>query len=269
MHGDSWVLAWWALMSGIGTLNIGLWVYSARRFAREGTGPHWFRRRHLILSGIYAFICAFRSMLPRADVQRICLVDSWWSTILVGRSVATIAELSFVAQWALLLREYGEAAGSRVVAAVSRLIVPLIGFAECCSWYAVLNTNYLGNTFEESTWTVTATLTASGMVLLRRRAAGSARTLLTVGVVLTIGYVAFMTNVDVPMYFNRWRADEAAHRAYFSIGAGLHDVATRWVPDRSFEAWRTEMPWMGLYFSIAVWASLYLTHAPRWRASLK
>ena len=29
-----------------------------------------------------------------------------------------------------------------------------------------------------------------------------------------------------------------------------------------FEHWRTEMLWMSLYFSVAVWISLSLIHAP-------
>lgn len=216
-----------------------------------------------MLSGCYALICGFRSVMPRADVQRICLVDSWFSTILVGRSLATLAEVSFVAQWALLLREYAEDAGAPLANALSRVLVPLILFAETCSWYAVLTTNYLGNTLEESTWTLTATLMTVGMVSLWPRARGSVRRFLSAAIVAALGYILFMSTVDVPMYFARWQADEHAGRAYFSLVAGLHDVATRWVPTRSLADWRQEMPWMSLYFSLAVWMSLYLPQAPR------
>jgi len=63
------------------------------------------RRWLLVLSAGYVLGCAYRSALPVYDVQRLCLFDSWLSSVIVGRSVATIAELCFVAQWALLLRE--------------------------------------------------------------------------------------------------------------------------------------------------------------------
>ena len=43
-------------------------------------------------------------------------------------------------------------AGVKWVEAVSYVIVPAIAFAECCSWCAVLTTNYMGNAIEESTW---------------------------------------------------------------------------------------------------------------------
>jgi hypothetical protein len=41
----------------------------------------------LLLCAAYVFGCAFRSFLPRADVQRICLFDTWLSSVVVGRSV--------------------------------------------------------------------------------------------------------------------------------------------------------------------------------------
>ena len=50
----------------------------------------------LLLCAAYVFGCAFRSLLPRADVQRICLFDTWLSSVVVGRSVATVAEICFV-----------------------------------------------------------------------------------------------------------------------------------------------------------------------------
>ena len=56
------------------------------------------------LCAAYVFGCAFRSVLPRADVQRICLFDTWLSSVLVGRSVATLAEVCFIIQWSIVLR---------------------------------------------------------------------------------------------------------------------------------------------------------------------
>jgi len=46
------------------------------------------RRRQLMLSAPFVFGCAFRSIFPRADVQRICVIDSWMSAVAIGRTVA-------------------------------------------------------------------------------------------------------------------------------------------------------------------------------------
>ena len=67
---------------------------------------------------------------------------------MVGRSVATVAELCFVAQWALLLREVSQATGSAFGLSVAP-DVPLIVIAETCSWYSVLTTSNLGHVVEE------------------------------------------------------------------------------------------------------------------------
>ena len=53
--------------------------------------PRW---ALLLFCAAYVFGCAFRSFLPRADVQRICLFDTWLSSAFIGRSVATVAEVS-------------------------------------------------------------------------------------------------------------------------------------------------------------------------------
>ena len=66
----------------------------------------------LFLSAAYVFGCAFRSFLPRADIQRICLFDTWLSSATVGRSVATVAEICFAAQWAIILHQLGTMTGA-------------------------------------------------------------------------------------------------------------------------------------------------------------
>ena len=121
----------------------------------------------VLLCAAYVFGCAFRSVLPRADVQRICLFDTWLSSVFVGRSVATIAEICFVVQWAIVLRYLASLTQIGHGAATSRTpIVPLILLAECCSWYAVITTSYLGNTVENSIWAVTFLLIAVALLRL-------------------------------------------------------------------------------------------------------
>jgi hypothetical protein len=221
------------------------------------------------LAGVYAVICAFRSIWPRADVERYALFDSWISTVLVGRAVATVAELCFVAQWSLALRQAAKVAGSKPAERIAMVAVPLIAVAECFSWYAVISTNFLGNVVEESIWTVTGLLAVTASALLRPRYQGAARQFLRLGVISALVYVAFMSMRDVPMYFHRWLADEAVHKHYFSLRDGLSDLASRCVVTDSFEKWREEIPWMTLYFSVAVWFSLALCVAPLRKSSLQ
>jgi hypothetical protein len=259
------VYVWWGALSALAGVNVAVWMVSTRAYLlrRESARARVERMPHVWLSAGYVLGCGFRGLLPRADVQRIVLVDSWLSSVLVGRSVATVAELCFAAQWALLLGELAAARRNALAGAVARMVLPLIALAEVCSWYAVLSTSYLGNTLEQSIWTATVALVALALLGLCWEARGGLRVALGLGIVLSAGFVAFMCTVDVPMYLTRFLADEAEGRPYLSLAAGFSDVATRWVVTHALSDWRDEMAWMALYFSVAVWISIGLVHAPR------
>jgi hypothetical protein len=262
---------WWVALSLVTVFNLGFWIYACTTFMRRRTGapPTYVARwPHVLLSLGYVLGCGFRALLPRADVQRICLYDSWLSSVMVGRSVATVAELCFVAQWALLLREMSEAERDRVGLALSRFVFPMIVVAEVCSWYAVLTTNYLGNALEQSIWTLTAGLVAVSLFgLWRRSLPGQQRTFLGLALLISGGFVLFMCSVDVPMYLTRWHADQTQGRAYLSLAEGLRDVSERWVVTHGWQDWSEEISWMSLYFSFAVWLSIGMVHAPHWGRS--
>jgi hypothetical protein len=259
--------AWWAILCAISAVNLVAWSLTAAAVwrQREQTEPelYAFRRWQVGLSAVFVLVCAFRSVFPRADVQRICLHDSWLSSVMLGRSLATVAELCFAAQWAMLLREIGLRTDSLGPQWASRLIVPFIAVAEVCSWYAVITTSYIGNTFEESIWAMTALLATVSAASVWSRLAARHRPLLATGLVFGAAYVAFMTTVDVPMYFSRWLADRASGRMYLTLAEGLRDVSFRWVVAHGWQAWRTEIPWMSLYFTVTVWASIALMNLPR------
>jgi hypothetical protein len=56
-------------------------------------------------------------------------------------------------------------------------------------------------------------------------------------------------------------ADEASGRQYLSILQGVLDVSERRIVSHRWDDWRTEIAWMSLYFSVAVWISISLIHA--------
>jgi hypothetical protein len=186
--------------------------------------------------------------------------------VMIGRSVATVAELAFMAQWALLLGESSSSGQRDVARIVSRILVPIIAVAELCSWYAVLSTNYLGNAIEQSIWTFASALVVIGLVVRER---GTRQRFVGIASALIGAYILFMSMVDVPMYIHRWRADEQARRPYLSFIQGVNDASFRRVVTRDWEPWHEEVPWMSLYFSTGVWVSLWLVRAaPAGRASV-
>jgi hypothetical protein len=170
--------------------------------------------------------------------------------------------LCFVTQWALLLREISRATGSVVGRTASVAIVPLIAIAETCSWYSVLTTSNLGHVLEESIWGLSAGLLVASLIAIWPRSDARLRPLLAAWCAAGIAYIAFMFLVDVPMYWSRWLADESSGRNYLSLAQGVLDVSGRWVVSHRWEDWKNEIAWMSMYFSVAVWLSIALIHAP-------
>jgi hypothetical protein len=252
---------WWSLLTLVSGINIAVWFVLYRQLHEQPTGDLAGTSNielMLLLCAAYVFGCAFRSFLPRADVQRICLFDTWLSSVVVGRSVATVAEISFAAQWAIILHRLGTMTGADTTLNVAWVVVPLILVAECFSWYGVVTTNYLGNAIENSIWAVAFLLVGIGLCRLLPEFDGPVRVVLAGAIVGIAGYLVFLMTVDVPMYLSRWWTEIAGGGKFLGPLEGLRDASTRWVVTRDFVQWKDEIAWMSLYFSVAVWASLAL-----------
>ena len=266
---------WWSFLTLVSGANIAAWFMLYREFHDNPLGsaasPSDIQSM-LVLCAAYVFGCAFRSVLPRADVQRICLFNTWLSSVMIGRTVATIAEVCFAAQWVIIMGRLGAMTGADTTVNASLAILPLIVIAECFSWYAVLTRNFLLNAIENSLWAVAFFIIAIGLCRLLPEFNGPVRVALVVAIVGIAGYLAFLLTIDVPMYLSRWRAGVAEGSNLLGIIEGLRDVSTRWVVTHDVEHWKGEIAWMSLYFSAAVWASLALCvvytlddHLPRYR----
>jgi hypothetical protein len=260
---SSAVVSWWHCLCLLAAVNIVAWSLAARALRRHQAGmsarAYTACRIQLALSGVYVFGCAFRSVLPVYDIPRLGLFDTWLSSVAVGRSVATIAELCFVGQWALVLNATAQSTGSVLARIVSLLLMPLIATAEICSWHAVLTTSNLGHVAENSLWATSAVLVIAATISLLPHYTAVRRRVLLAWCLAGLAYVGFMFFIDVPTYWLRHLADQAANRHYLSFAQGLADVAHRRVVSYRWEDWKSEVVWMTGYFSIGVWFSISLT----------
>lgn len=256
------VLWWYRLLCLAAVLNIVLWSLSAAAVGPHGeAGANPACRLQLFLSAVYVLGCAFRSLLPVYDIPRIVLVDSPLSSVMIGRSVATIAEVCFAAQWALLLHRAAVLGDSPFGEAAAVAIVPLILLAEVCSWHAVLTTAQRGHIFENSIWGLSAVLLLAGLLAIGPRRLIELYPPMIAWWAGGIAYGVFMFGFDVPMYWARWRADQLIGRPYLSISRGAVDVWRRRVVSHRWQDWKTEVLWMSLYFTVGVWSSVSVVYA--------
>jgi len=263
------VTDWWLFLRIVAVMNCTAWLVSASVLTRHRSGysvrAYQQRRWLMSLAAVYVVGCAFRSFLPRIDLERICLVQSWLSRMSVGRSVATVAEICFMAQCALLLHIAGTSVKHRFTVKISQLLMPLIIIAECASWYAILSTNYFGHVVENSIWTVCAVLLLTSFFFLWSHSNRGQRLFLAAMMAFAGGYILFMTTIDVPMYWSRWQMELKEGLPNLSLLQGLVDASRSCVVSFEQRIWREEIPWMTLYFTVAVWVSILLPHAPMWR----
>src|SRR5499427_5316438 len=219
---------WWGLLTVVSGTNIAVWFLLYHRLGERLAGQLDSTsgvELMLVLCAAYVFGCAFRSFLPRADVQRICLFDTWLSSVLIGRSVATVAEICFAAQWAIVLRQLGGLAGSDATMNVAWLIVPLILAAQCCSWYGVMTTNYLANAIENSIWAAAFLLVGIGLCRLLPQFDGLIRLAIILGIAGIAAYLVFLITIDIPMYLNRWQQGLVDGGEFLRPLEGLRDAS--------------------------------------------
>jgi hypothetical protein len=259
-------MVWWALLCAVSIFNVMAWSASAAMAHRRSLTLHPVTRQavrlQILLSAGYVLGCAYRSAFPVYDVGRLVLVDSWLSSVVVGRSVATVAELCFAAQWALLMHGIAHASDHRFGLRVARLVLPMIVLAELCSWHAVLTTSNLGHVLEESLWGLCAAALVISLVLVWPRCNRELRPALAGAAAIGVAYVVYMFHVDVPMYWTRWLAEAEHSRVPLTLFEGLMDAASRWTVTHRWADWQSEVIWMSTYFSVAVWLSISFIHLP-------
>jgi len=246
---------WWAGLCTVSLFNVGVWLVVAW-VERPNTE---YRSWQLMLSGIYTAVCAFRAVFPRVDLERLCLWDTCFSAIFMGRFVATLAELCFAVQCALFLSRLAELTNVSYLAALAVFIVPVIVLAQLSCWYAVLTLSHLGHAIEEMLWTVAVALLAAGLAGSWFSTHGELQIFLSTALVCCGGAASLMSLIDVPMYLARRRQWREAESGYLSLGGGLQDTLARRHATCSWSIWRREVPWMTFYFSVGVWLSIGMT----------
>jgi hypothetical protein len=109
---------------------------------------------------------------------------------------------------------------------------------------------------------VSGILLAVSFISLWTRVKGVQKHFLLAMLLFCLGFITFMITVDVPMYWTRYRQDTALGVVYLSLSQGILDSAKACTVSFDWSVWRQEVVWMTLYFSVAVWVSILLVHAP-------
>lgn len=249
MDKNTWV--WWTGLRIVSVLNIGLLIITVS-FAPETPNG----LTHLICAAIYTVVCAFRSFFPRVDLERTVLIDHPFSSIVLGRSCATVAEMAFTVQCAVFAASI--ATHNHWVPYV---LLPLIAVAQLCCWTGVLTLNHLWHAAEELLWGAAMILLAF-VFIWALPGSGIFAVLLPLGIVGCAMGGFVMLILDVPMYFKRRREAIQGGEKVFGIVEGFRDATTRREATGDWSVWKHEVAWMTPYFSACVWLSIAAVWLP-------
>ena len=94
---SGWI--WYSIMVAVSVFNICI-LYIVMRQIPTNNGDvdsKIIKERKVlrVCAVIFTIVCAYRAILPRIDVPRICWYDIFLNWIIFGRLAATIAEVSW------------------------------------------------------------------------------------------------------------------------------------------------------------------------------
>ena len=201
-------LIWWAILVPIQIFNVqtAFKVHYNTPITRKN------KTRSTLLCLVYTLVCAYRAVLPRQDVSKICLFDTYLSSVFLGRTMAPIAEICFIKQIHLF---YTTNWGLKNMYD----IVGPIYIAEICSWMGCITTNELWNTSEEFIWMTTFIyIQFCNLKILTFQKYKNFKIIMTVISINTL-YIAGMIYIDIPNYIINWMTKK---HIYLSIPDGLY-----------------------------------------------
>ena len=202
------------------------------------------------------------------------MFDFYLSCAVIGRTLATIAELCFISQISILINELSEdvlnfsSLGLKLNRFCAYLIFVLILIAETISWIGILTKNQLFNCGEESLWMISiliALICFMNIFINRKKNSNNVYLNLFFFLFFLVGtmFVLYMFLVDILMYYKRWKLSEDKNMKYLGIIEGYYDASYCHELTKNYSEWKEDIMWMTPYFSFCVWASIsFITLIP-------
>jgi len=255
---DAGVLSWWRALRALAVLNISLWL--AVLYFGPVSGARG--ELQLALSGVYVLVCAYRSVLPRVDLERLVVVDTRLSSIFLGRTAATVAEICFALQLGLLVHQLGVHAGLPWVQTAAWTVPVFMVVAQGFCWHSVLTLNHITQACESLLWAAGFSWMAALLAVIALDSSGWVSALAIFGILGSTVFVAYVLSVDVPMYWRRYHHGRAQGLTYMRLHQGARDAWHRRVPSGNWTAWKADALWLTPYFSFGVWISIAIVCVP-------
>ena len=179
---------WWRALCALAALNVCLWL-AVWHFGSV-SGVHG--SLQLALSAVYVLVCAYRSVLPRVDLERLVVVDTRLSSIFLGRAAATVAEICFAVQLGMLVHQLGAHAGMPWVQTAAWVVPMFMVVAQVFCWHSVLTLNHITQAIESMLWAAGFSWMAALLGVIALGSSGWVNSLAIFGILCAMTFVAYV-----------------------------------------------------------------------------
>ena len=234
---------------------------------------------------IYTLVCTIRSIWLKKPIQQICFNNFFLSTPFIGRFISTIAELSFASQITIFVKFISNQLHSLLKIKKPSFyyincLIPIIYIAQTFCWLACITKFHLWNAVEESLWTIFAFILLIHFYKLykiipknsKNKKVNKIKNILFTKIIFVIFYILFMIFIDIPTYFKRFIDSDFNKQSNITISefiSNFYQKHSDFIPklfqlfkckiiSKDFDDWKDNIAFFTGYFSIAVWASIYL-----------
>ncbi|OLP95273.1 hypothetical protein AK812_SmicGene22640 [Symbiodinium microadriaticum] len=280
----AWALAWYSFLCSMALLNLCLAFLFLLRCGKpsEDARPYWYRFSLRWLGAVYILVVAYRSVFPADYPHRYVFWDNMMSSILIHRACATVEELAWVLQIAII---------QSFCAAQDLLLVTRLSLLCLFDAVARLMTRvdpkqvHDEKSYQETCWAIAfaiglpvyvhllfATYRRSQECHCKKQPAEVGReatcgcfTGLHFAIALTIfclGYVPYMAAVDVPSYWEAYDVQKLEGIEPNGFKQGVWNAFTYREQTRALSSWQSNLLWKTVYFTLGPWLSLAMMTAP-------
>lgn len=225
---------------------------------------------YFILVAIYVIVCGIRSLWPRLDTKCICVFDNKISSPLIGRSLATIAEMAFIILLVLITntiltiiqKSFGSSPLMEALKILNIMIIPTIFIAQMTCWYGITTKDYFWEIIEGALWTYAIIVIFVIYLYLYIKTLGKninnnklkfILPVLPLAVIVSGLHIVFMLINYMPLMFK----NNLIYKKHKSFWKGLSELSCSKI-SKKYKDWKNDIPWLTGYFSISVWASILI-----------
>ena len=232
-----------------------------------------FSKKLTILVMIYTYVCAIRGIYPRIEDSGLCAYDNTISKPIIGRTLATVAELSFAMFFVLLTKTFlkdifkiNNNTNLLGLKKINNVLFPLIILAQIFCWIGSITKDTQWNALEESLWAIFALVKVVIYSIMYYNIYKISNNKLTNSikllkmlipfiVIFMSVYFIYMVCIDVPLYIKKSKNYKGKLNSLFQ---GLKELSLCRVVTFSYKKWKNEIPWLTSYFTLAVWFAIFM-----------